>query len=101
MKIQVNFNLISRMVRRQTTVCEFSVFYVNIFREGVKNLKKAKWVLLLTCIVTILTLTIFQLNQIHTNYLANLETSESCIKNNGTVVIADNGFLSLTSVYCE
>lgn len=69
--------------------------------KGVKDLNKIKWGVLIAGILTILTLTIFRINQIHTNYQANLETSESCIKSNGTVVIENNGFLSLTNVYCE
>lgn len=65
----------------------------------VKN--KIRWIVLTIVMITMMTFMVVRLAQINTNHKANLAKSEECMVNGGTVVMKNEGFLSLTTVTCD
>lgn len=70
---------------------------------GVTGLAKAKlkWAVLIIGTLAIITLAVFKMNQININQQEMLIQSEACVQQNGTVVVEEEGFLSLPTTYCE
>ena len=70
--------------------------------DGMKN-NKVKWWVLTIALLTIITITVFRLDQMEENHQRNLAQIEECLQSNGTVeVVTENGFFSSSStVGCE
>lgn len=62
---------------------------------------KLKWAVLLVGMLAIITLAVIKINQANINEQEMLIQSEECLQKNGTVVVEEEGFLSLPTIYCE
>ncbi|WP_157076808.1 hypothetical protein [Halalkalibacter krulwichiae] len=58
-------------------------------------------VVLLAAILLIVVAAVIRFNQIQENHEANKVIAENCIDNEGTVIIQEGLFFTLTSVTCE
>lgn len=64
---------------------------------------KVKWWVLTIVLLTIITITVFRIDQIEENHQRTLTEIDECIQNNGALeVITQNGlFSSSSTVNCE